>query len=146
MADYTKTIWENGDIITAEKLNNMEDGIANNSENACKCNGPTITIHTSGLSTTNANYMADPIAPGLSLTEFAMSTILVEKAAEETSTLVAVIPFISAYLAPHIEGKTAYGAKITVPSFKLNGDTKLNVGYDYDTGELSINDGGDPLA
>ena len=26
---YEKTEWQNGDIITAEKLNNMEDGIAN---------------------------------------------------------------------------------------------------------------------
>ena len=26
---YTKTTWQNGDIITAEKLNNMENGIAN---------------------------------------------------------------------------------------------------------------------
>lgn len=25
--DYIKTIWKNGDVITAEKLNNIEDGI-----------------------------------------------------------------------------------------------------------------------
>lgn len=28
---YEKTTWANGDVITAEKLNNMEDGIAANS-------------------------------------------------------------------------------------------------------------------
>lgn len=27
--NYEKTTWQNGDIITAEKLNNIEDGIAN---------------------------------------------------------------------------------------------------------------------
>jgi len=27
---YTKTTWVNGDVITAEKLNNMEDGITSN--------------------------------------------------------------------------------------------------------------------
>lgn len=29
MSDYIKTNWADGDIITAEKLNNMENGIAN---------------------------------------------------------------------------------------------------------------------
>ena len=29
MSDYVKTEWQTGDIITAEKLNNIEDGIAN---------------------------------------------------------------------------------------------------------------------
>lgn len=28
MPEYTKTNWQNGDIITAEKLNNIEDGIS----------------------------------------------------------------------------------------------------------------------
>lgn len=31
MSEYTKTEWKNGDVITAEKLNNIEDGITNNS-------------------------------------------------------------------------------------------------------------------
>lgn len=26
---YVKTVWETGDVITAEKLNNLEDGVAN---------------------------------------------------------------------------------------------------------------------
>ena len=29
MSEYIKTEWKNGDIITAEKLNHIEDGIAN---------------------------------------------------------------------------------------------------------------------
>lgn len=29
MSEYTPTVWETGDLITAEKLNNIEDGIAN---------------------------------------------------------------------------------------------------------------------
>ena len=28
MSDYVKTVWETGDIITAEKLNKIEDGVA----------------------------------------------------------------------------------------------------------------------
>ena len=31
MSEYTKTEWKTGDVITAEKLNNMEDGIAGGS-------------------------------------------------------------------------------------------------------------------
>lgn len=31
MSKYTKTEWKNGDVITADKLNNMEDGIAGGS-------------------------------------------------------------------------------------------------------------------
>ena len=29
MSNYNKTIWKNGDIITSEKLNNIENGITN---------------------------------------------------------------------------------------------------------------------
>lgn len=29
MSEYTPTVWKTGDIITAEKLNNIEEGIAN---------------------------------------------------------------------------------------------------------------------
>lgn len=29
MSEYTPTVWETGDLITAEKLNKIEDGIAN---------------------------------------------------------------------------------------------------------------------
>lgn len=32
MSEYVKTTWQTGDVITAEKLNNIEDGIANNSK------------------------------------------------------------------------------------------------------------------
>lgn len=32
MSEYVKTNWQTGDIITAEKLNHIEDGIANNSK------------------------------------------------------------------------------------------------------------------
>ena len=31
---YTKQIWTNGDVITAEKLNHMEDGIKSGNENS----------------------------------------------------------------------------------------------------------------
>ncbi len=32
MSEYIKTEWNTGDVITAEKLNHIEDGIANNSK------------------------------------------------------------------------------------------------------------------
>ena len=31
---YTKTTWQNGDIITAQKLNNIEEGVKTSSENS----------------------------------------------------------------------------------------------------------------
>ena len=31
---YTKTTWQNGDTITAEKLNHIEDGVENLSNNS----------------------------------------------------------------------------------------------------------------
>lgn len=137
--DYTKTNWQNGDIITAEKLNHIEDGIANNSENACKCNGPTIVVHT--VDPVTAKYTADPIEPGLSLAKFAMSTVAIEakKIGEEVNTVVAVIPFIGAYSTFAPPRTTAYGANI--PSALVGTDKDLTVIYDPDTGELSIDNG-----
>lgn len=46
---YTKTEWETGDLITAEALNNIEDGVGDavdNAETALeKVNGITFTIN-----------------------------------------------------------------------------------------------------
>lgn len=137
MSDYIKTEWKNGDIITAEKLNNIEDGIANNSENACKCNGPTITIHQSGFT-----FTADPIAPGLSLEAFAKSTVLVDRVVEGTSNITCVASIINAYQAPfNPAGKTVYIADITIFSTETMNKKDLQVDYDLDTGEISVSSG-----
>ena len=46
---YTKTEWETGDLITAEALNNVEDGVYNAVDDAetalAKVNGMTFTIN-----------------------------------------------------------------------------------------------------
>lgn len=34
---YTKHIWETGEVITAEKLNNLENGVASSGENDSLC-------------------------------------------------------------------------------------------------------------
>ena len=46
---YTKTVWETGDLITAEGLNNMEDGVEDAVETSeaalSKINNMTLTIN-----------------------------------------------------------------------------------------------------
>jgi hypothetical protein len=46
---YTKTVWETGDLITAEGLNNMEDGVDDAVETSeaalSKINNMTLTIN-----------------------------------------------------------------------------------------------------
>lgn len=39
---YTPTEWKSGDVITAEKLNNMEEGINNNFESITLYTGPVV--------------------------------------------------------------------------------------------------------
>lgn len=95
--------------------------------------GPTILIHQSASA-----FEADPIAPGLSMTEFAMSTVLVDRVVEDTSRIVCVIPFIGALAVPVGADKTVY-AKITIPSTKRGVEgTNLMINYDPDTGEIAI--------
>lgn len=93
--------------------------------------GPTILIRQPGLT-------ADPIAPGLSLTEFAMSTVLMVAVKNDTSIITNVIPFIGARLgAVGSDGKPSYKTEITVPS-PLGKADAYGVVYNPNTGELYI--------
>ena len=58
---YEKTTWVNGDIITAEKMNNIEDGIAN-AGNMLICN----TVYHSNLGLTGLDKKVSEIYDALS--------------------------------------------------------------------------------
>lgn len=57
---YTPTEWKNGDTITAEKLNHIEEGIENNNERIIELDSSGITNIESGLGVEdifNARYI-----------------------------------------------------------------------------------------
>jgi hypothetical protein len=116
---YTPTNWETGDVITAEKLNNMEGGIENaqlfivsvtRNENQFTADKTFAEIQTAFLS---GAYIVLRLVNGRSMSDLVVSALLVD-------TAITCVPQISVTL----EGSTLH---IMYSDVSMNSDSSLVV-------------------
>lgn len=144
MATYVPTNWKTGDVITATKLNNMENGIANASElanGALQTSGGTMTgnlimdnsvIYGSsesiwvkpGSSLTDLTDFNDLINPGIYFIPMTLATIANSPSSDGQSFFLLVI-------STSADASTAYSIQV---AFDLYGRTIKTRTYVHDNG------------
>lgn len=130
MADYTKTNWQNGDIITAEKLNNMEDGIAGSSSGAVR-----VILYDERLDPEANKYIGTgQTDPGLTGEEL-MSAVWIARATNMGGILTRTFP---RDMVPFEAGGNARINLVTLPYSSGSGyaNTYTTATYNSATGEV----------
>ena len=130
---YIKTVWETGDLITAVRLNNMEDGIYNNRIDidllkSLLIKAPTYTKPTVSIRANVSNVeMGKVISPALTV------SFVRNDAGSATSVVIK-------------EGNEvlANAYNYTVPSFKITGDKVYKTEVSYGDGGVKNNNLGQP--
>lgn len=64
---YTPTVWANGDVITADKLNKLENGVANEQVGPAGPAGSAATVTVGSVATGEAGTPGTPGAAGASI-------------------------------------------------------------------------------
>lgn len=129
MSEYIKTNWQNGDVITAEKLNNIENGIADANSNKL------IIIRSENDGYGRGRYVGTTIAPNLTPEDLATykwyvdtTGMLPEQPQFEGLTLVPITIYSSIQ-----DGKIIIN--VTIDAI----NSKIEIPYDIATGEIASN-------